>query len=130
MGRGLRLGIDRTYLHLATGNDIVRPDNFINPIDNYRETSAKERRRSFSHPLVDQQEPTTYAHKSVTAYGDEDLHTIEQLATGMTIEHSRFGRGVITDIDTAAGDARIEVSFNTLGVKKLLLKFARFKIIG
>ncbi len=122
--------IDRTYLHLATGNDIVRPDNFINPIDNYRETSAKERRRSFSHPLVDQQEPTTYAHKSVTAYGDEDLHTIEQLATGMTIEHSRFGRGVITDIDTAAGDARIEVSFNTLGVKKLLLKFARFKIIG
>ncbi len=122
--------IDRAYLHLATGNDIVRPDSFINPIDNYKASAVQERRRSFSHPLVDRPEPTPPSAKSGTVYGDEELHTIEQLSTGMTIEHSRFGRGVITGIDTAAGDARIEVNFNHLGIKKLLLKFARFKIIG
>ena len=33
--------IDRSYLHLSTGNDIVRPDSFINPIDNYRNSATE-----------------------------------------------------------------------------------------
>ena len=48
----------------------------------------------------------------------------------MRIEHSRFGKGDITEIDRSAADVRITVEFDTVGIKKLLLKFARFKIIS
>lgn len=56
-------------------------------------------------------------------------HTAEELSIGMTIEHSRFGKGTISDIDTSRSDARITVDFNG-DSRVLLLKFARFAIIG
>lgn len=58
------------------------------------------------------------------------MHSVSELSEGMRIEHSRFGKGTITVIDTDTTDARIEVKFDTVGSKKLLLKFARFKILG
>ena len=48
----------------------------------------------------------------------------------MIIEHQRFGTGKITTIDTSSTDARIVVEFTNTGTKTLLLKFARFKILG
>ena len=47
----------------------------------------------------------------------------------MQIEHSRFGLGTITEIDTTQSEPRITVDFNSLGSRKLLLKFARFSIV-
>lgn len=51
------------------------------------------------------------------------------LREGMRIEHSRFGTGVITAIDTSHADDRITVAFDNTGIKVLLLKFARFNIL-
>jgi DNA helicase-2/ATP-dependent DNA helicase PcrA len=48
----------------------------------------------------------------------------------MQISHSRFGMGVIVTIDTDSTDARITVDFDNVGIKTLLLKFAKFNIIG
>lgn len=123
--------IDRSYLHLATGNDFVHPDTFINPIDNYRASMTPPKRQSFSHPLVDKPEataPKTSPNRPAGAIDEQ--HSANELNEGMRIEHSRFGKGTILAIDTDATDARIEVKFDTVGAKKLLLKFARFKIIG
>ena len=123
--------IDRSYLHLATSNDFVHPDSFINPIDNYRSSMTPPKRQSFSHPLVDSvSAPSTTPTSSAAAAAGEGQHTASELEEGMRIEHSRFGKGTILTIDTDATDARIEVKFDTVGSKKLLLKFARFKIIG
>lgn len=47
----------------------------------------------------------------------------------MNIEHSRFGKGTITDIDTSHDEPRITVEFSNLGQRTLLLKFARFQIL-
>ena len=60
----------------------------------------------------------------------ESLHLISELEPGMTIEHSRFGKGVIISAATEPTGDKIEVEFENLGMKKLLLKFARFKIIN
>lgn len=122
--------IDRSYLHLATGNDFVHPDTFINPINNYRASMTPPKRHTFSHPLVDS--PTVTALKQPAPSSGataEGQHAAGELQEGMRIEHSRFGKGTILAVDTDATDARIEVKFDTVGSKKLLLKFARFKII-
>lgn len=61
--------------------------------------------------------------------GGECLHFASELLVGMDIQHSRFGRGRIVDIDTSQPDARIRVKFENIEVKTLLLKFAKFKIL-
>jgi len=47
----------------------------------------------------------------------------------MVIEHNRFGRGTITEVDTSLPDHRIKVEFDNSGEKLLLLKFAKFTIL-
>lgn len=51
------------------------------------------------------------------------------LSEGQLIMHERFGRGKILKIEGAGADKKAEIIFDTTGVKKLLLRFARLKII-
>jgi len=43
---------------------------------------------------------------------------------GDAIEHNSFGRGVITSIDTGGGDALLEIAFDDIGTKRLMLNTA------
>ena len=54
----------------------------------------------------------------------------EALKVGTVIEHQRFGRGVILNIEDVGENAKATVDFNNMGTKQLLLKFAKFKIIS
>ena len=61
----------------------------------------------------------------------EGIAWMKEIETeGMEIEHERFGRGVITAIDTSRQDARITVRFSETDMRTLLLKFARFNILN
>ncbi len=53
-----------------------------------------------------------------------------ELQEGDLIEHERFGRGVVTTIELGGSDRRAFVDFESAGRKQLLLKFARFTIVG
>ncbi len=54
----------------------------------------------------------------------------KELQVGNIIEHERFGRGEVTSIELNGNDRRAFVEFESAGKKQLLLKFAKFKIIG
>ena len=49
---------------------------------------------------------------------------------GQTIEHERFGIGQVLKVEGSGENTKATVKFNNTGTKQLLLKFARFKIIG
>ena len=53
-----------------------------------------------------------------------DLHE------GSRIEHQRFGVGTVTRIEGTGENTKATVEFRNAGTKQLLLKFAKFKIIG
>ncbi|MFI2742278.1 ATP-dependent helicase [Zhouia sp. PK063] len=53
----------------------------------------------------------------------------EGLRVGATVEHNRFGIGKIVNLEGLGNDKKAEIDFNTGGIKKLLLRFARLKII-
>lgn len=53
-----------------------------------------------------------------------DLHE------GAKIEHQRFGVGTVVRIEGAGENTKATVEFRNAGTKQLLLKFAKFKIIG
>lgn len=52
------------------------------------------------------------------------------IRVGVQIEHNRFGIGEITHIDGSGDNCKVTVAFRNAGTKQLLLKFARFTIIG
>jgi DNA helicase-2/ATP-dependent DNA helicase PcrA len=51
------------------------------------------------------------------------------LCEGQQILHERFGRGVILKVEGTGENTKATVQFENAGVKQLLMKFARFKII-
>src|SRR5690606_16846086 len=52
------------------------------------------------------------------------------LSIGNKVEHSRFGKGVITKIEGVGNDKKAEIKFENGGLKKLLLRFAKLQVIG
>ena len=47
-----------------------------------------------------------------------------QIQAGETVEHAAFGRGLVLSVRTMGGDALVEVAFDSVGTKKLMLKMA------
>lgn len=52
------------------------------------------------------------------------------LQVGNIIEHERFGVGEVMKVEGAGDNCKATVKFRNAGEKQLLLKFARFKVIG
>lgn len=127
--------IDRKFIR-SNSADAIESTSF-------RESSRSRYASSFGMPKF---QPTAYSsprtgapssnpapavsQNSVTS-GEDKFHSADELKVGMSIKHSRFGLGKIIDIDRSnpTGD-RIKVDFKQIDVKTLLLKFAKFTIIG
>ena len=52
------------------------------------------------------------------------------LKEGNVIEHQRFGVGTVVKVEGSGENAQATVTFKNAGTKQLLLKFARYTIIG
>lgn len=51
------------------------------------------------------------------------------LVTGARVNHTRFGRGKILNIEGAGNDKKAEIHFDQGGIKKLLLRFAKLEVL-
>ena len=61
---------------------------------------------------------------TTTSSSAADLHE------GAKIEHQRFGVGVVLKVEGSGENTKATVEFVNSGTKQLLLKFAKFKVIG
>jgi DNA helicase-2/ATP-dependent DNA helicase PcrA len=59
-----------------------------------------------------------------------DIKQIGDLKIGNKVSHQRFGIGEIISFSGEGINSKAEVKFNKFGIKVLLLKFAKLKIIG
>jgi DNA helicase-2/ATP-dependent DNA helicase PcrA len=50
------------------------------------------------------------------------------LAAGMKVEHQRFGKGSVVQVDGAGDNRKATIEFEANGKKVLVLKFAKLKI--
>ncbi|PHS64706.1 MAG: ATP-dependent DNA helicase [Flavobacterium sp.] len=68
--------------------------------------------------------------KPVTSSADKNINLKElNLAVNTIVEHVRFGKGYITKIEGIGADTKAEINFENGGLKKLLLRFAKLKVI-
>ena len=65
---------------------------------------------------------TSSASKNIDA---KDLN----ISIGTIVEHVRFGKGSVIRIEGSGADTKAEINFSNGGLKKLLLRFAKLKVI-
>jgi len=53
-----------------------------------------------------------------------------QLEAGQEVEHMRFGKGKVLSIEGVGQDKKAEIDFANGGMKKLLLRFAKLKVLS
>jgi DNA helicase-2/ATP-dependent DNA helicase PcrA len=61
------------------------------------------------------------------AYEQEDQSAVGVLRAGMRVRHAQFGVGNVIAVEEHADDLKVTVRFNSVGVKKLLAKFAKLQ---
>ena len=54
---------------------------------------------------------------------------VAALTAGQRIEHERFGKGTVLHVEGKDENSKATISFDNLGQKTLLLKYARFRIL-
>lgn len=55
---------------------------------------------------------------------------VDDILPGQTVLHPRFGQGRVISLEGAADKAMAMVLFENVGMKKLLLRYAKLKVIG
>ena len=55
---------------------------------------------------------------------------VDGLKENCVIEHERFGVGTVVRLEGTGENLKATVQFKNAGTKQLLVKFARFKVIG
>lgn len=119
--------IDRRFIHIQVSKNVSMDNSkFENPLLRYntsRSGYASKPSRGLSKipiPKNNSKNPTLNVIPQ---------HTAQELSIGMSILHDRFGAGKIVKIDSLSGEDMITVDFGVIGIKNLLLKFVKFKIL-
>jgi DNA helicase-2/ATP-dependent DNA helicase PcrA len=83
-----------------------------------------------SSPLPKNFKPITKATPAAQQQFDADFigDDTTLLAIGMSVEHQRFGNGIVVNIDGTGDNRKAQVDFGQQGKKMLVLKFAKLKI--
>lgn len=78
--------------------------------------------------------PISHTNRNIQQINNSNNPTSQGLSQlvveGNIIEHERFGIGSVTRVEGTGENMKATVQFRNTGVKQLLLKFARFKVIG
>lgn len=60
----------------------------------------------------------------------EPMPNMDGIEVGCWVEHERFGRGTVLEIENVGGDVKFTINFQNLGEKKILQKYAHLKNLG
>ena len=126
--------IDPQYLRMATGTTISGGNGAwggFNPVSKYHRTTLRKEPKDNNAPGGNFQPISDVRRIAAPTVSSDGFRTYmaSELEAGNSIEHQRFGKGVIVKVDITQPDARITVRFSNVETKILLLKFAKIKLI-
>jgi len=121
--------IDSQYVdHIKPKDDysfkpLIKASIFDNPSEVKQDFKVKE--RTISSPTFSQLKKLRKIDNNQPLQVNQD---VKGLAEGMMVEHARFGKGVIENIEGKGQDRKALISFKDFGKKNLLLRFAKLKV--
>lgn len=116
------------YLRMMTGTKLPRRSPYDEATKKIHPTTINIRPKSTTSEPVKISETIGATDKPIQSGTPYTLHQTEELSEGMTIIHSVYGAGKITEIQLNETGDRIIVEFHEGNKRTLLLKFARFTI--
>ena len=127
--------INHQYLSQVSSKGISSPFGaaWVDPRQNYLDSDRKYRDEVRSYTDFPDRFRTNSRRKDSSTLikpgAGGRLYDISELVPGVRILHNRYGEGVIVSSEGDGQDAKINVDFDTVGVKRLLVRIAVFKII-
>jgi DNA helicase-2/ATP-dependent DNA helicase PcrA len=133
--------IDEQYLdHIAPKKETVVNNKFLNkdifgmPDENkIRFKKPLQRKVEKKPPRNISKAPAPAASKNLKklsdAVGNPNLFD-DKMVTGNIVEHAKFGRGEVVLLEGVGNSRKAEIKFESGDTKKLLLQFAKLKIIA
>lgn len=97
----------------------------------FRQTKPSNGTPPPSHKPTDEQLRKLRKLRPATSptVSNSDPSEVVKLQEGDRVEHMRFGKGTVLKIEGIGQDKKAEIDFETGGIKKLLLKFAKLKVL-
>lgn len=138
--------IDTRYLKIRTSSDLGseatdRP-SFLDPASSYRRSATyytspthtykvqtKTSANSGDYPTYKKKVVLPKSRPADSTEPDFLISSAGVLKAGTKIEHPKFGVGEIIKLEHVSGNDMIIVDFGVVGIKKLLLRFASFRIL-
>ena len=122
--------IDARYLFLPQGEKMVRKVDESKPAFMSRMRTVTDRPKA---QVISAPQPARLLKKVSTVVSRPSVSgdaSATGLQPGTVIEHERFGIGEVISVVGTGDNCKATVKFRNAGEKQLLLKFARFKVVG
>ncbi len=122
--------IDPKYVnHLKPNNDytfkpLVNTSIFVT--DSKIKNLQNKIEKTISSPSPSQIKKLRKFNTNSTSNQTQDILNLKE---GMNVEHARFGMGIVKSIEGEGNEGKAIILFNGIGTKKLLLRFAKLKIL-
>lgn len=116
------------YLDLSFSAPSMPEDDFSG-FKQEKQAWTRTEKDVFSKPKLKKIKTTTVLPKAHTPTPGFTPSNTAGLKVGMEVEHQRFGFGKVQHLEGSAGNVKATVSFDGLGEKQLLLKFAKLRIV-
>ena len=111
-----------------TGSNVLRFKP-AKQLDFKKKSAPKKQPEKFRSNVPKKLKPISKA--SITSQEENPSNLFDNgLVVGNMVEHIRFGNGEVLKIEGRGADTKAEIKFTQGGVKKLLLRFAKLKVIG
>ena len=108
--------------------------SILTPITNKKENlSFNNINRSFNRNKIRYNKPKPRIPSNYVKVNKASSKTNlfdDNLVIGNIVSHVRFGKGEVLKLEGKGNDIRAEINFENGGVKKLLLRFAKLRIIS
>ncbi len=133
--------INAEYIELTEPD--YYPDSFSETYNDYSFSKPKIQEKTFSFQKKETQNPVSFPQKTISSpknqffsknneakpSNDDEFVSNTGLSVGNVVEHVRFGKGIVTQIEGKEPNVKASIDFAAFGVKHLLLKFAKLKIL-
>ena len=124
--------IDVRFLHLPNTNLSFRMGEDVHNDFSYkkREEGMMRPKQQVISPAVPRNLKRVMPASDSAGTTSQSGVSISGVMEGQLIEHERFGIGEVLKMEGEGDNAKATIRFKNAGDKQLLLRFARFKVIG
>lgn len=130
--------LDDKYIQIISRPRTVNSGDLSDIFDMPTFTNQRTSKKNFTYKKVTKPQivksKSLFVPKNLKKVDNKSLEKSNlfdsKISVGSIVEHARFGRGEVKHLEGIGANIKAEINFEKEGIKKLLLKFAKLKIIA